>query len=303
MKHIKPYNESVFDEADILDVSSDDLKRILTDIFNKMYEHGEYKSYSYLVRHDEDLEEDWTRMQELMSNYEISPDIVKKIADNEDRFHEDLSMWCGLADLLMYKIYDDTDYLYGMTLQEWFDMDRDYEDDPNETLRIKYDYGWHENKYGQLVLERDLGSVENFLQMYDEKVANPKSESNDINVIVEGITIDIDVTTPHINEILNETNFKSKIQNFNSPTTNIESIEGTINSNRDFNIHIYFEGDISFELLGSRSSYEIAYEKLSMTNQYELRQYIDETGSMDYPVERLLELLFKQLHRMYGNPL
>lgn len=305
MKYIKPFNEGAFDNADIVDHSSEDAKNILTDVFNNMTSRGDgsYVSYASFITSGRDMDEDWERMQELIEQKGLPLNDIKTIADANNAFYEDLTMWCGYSDLLMYKLYDSTDYLYGMTLNEWFEMDEEYEDDKNETLKLKYNYGWHNNKYGQLVLERDLGSVNNFLEMYNDKVVNPKTESKDIRVIVEGITVDIDVLTPHIDEILNLVKFKALIQNFNSPTTNIESIEGDISSNRDFTISIFFEGDIHFSLLGTKSSYEIAYEQLSMTNQHELSQYIDETGSMDYPIERLLELLFKQLHRMYGEPL
>lgn len=301
MKYIKPFNEGVFD--DVEEFSPAEVKEKITEVFDEMSDYGSNKSYSALVRQSYDLDEDWEEFQRLIQLKDIDIHTIKTMIDNDNKFREDLSMWCGYADMMLYKLYDDTDYLYGMTLDEWFEMDAEYEDDKNITLKIKYNYGWHTNKYGQLVLERDLGSLDNFYQMYDEKVTNPKKESNDIKVIVEGITVDIDVHTPHIDEILNETKFKAQIQNFDSPTTNIESIEGDIYSNKEFDVHIYFEGDIQFSLLGTKSSYEIAYEKLSMTNQYELSRYTDEIGSIDYPIERLLELLFKQLHRMYDNPL
>jgi hypothetical protein len=224
-------NYAIYDEKNI--------KNTLENIFEELAKNNGYKytscpSYSALVKDNEDLDYDFEFIKNKLEEKNYNLNDLKNYLDKNIKLKITLSEWCGYADLLLYKLYNEPNYLYGMSVYDIIQFDEE-----DETLKLKYEYGWHTNKYGQLVLERDFGSVENFLKEYKEKVLHENEKVNNdlITKSISNIQIkfhneyydsfnDIQKNTLDIDEILNI------VQNYN-------------NNNNIKEINIYIEGSKS----------------------------------------------------------
>lgn len=294
MKYIKTF-ESAFSDPDIMQYGSDDIKPMLKDIFDKMSEGSTYMvSYSAMVSNDYDLEENWSTMQTLIESKGISLDELTTHINTNLSLNNQLRDWCGYADLLMYKLYDDTGYLYGMSITEWMESDAEYEEDANTTIKLKYTYGWHQNTYGQLVLERDLGSVEKFLELHNEAI-NPTPENNNIKHEINGILIDIDIecTSVELKRFLDKEHLFNIIREY-KPSLHISHIEGDIKRANEYVLYVHYAGDEYFTIT---SDFTIKYENLDIVMPETVKYNID----VDLPVTSMLQILFKQLYKMYGE--
>jgi len=253
MKHLDKLNDYV-NKNNISYTSSyaiydeKNIKNTLESIFEELAKKNGYKytscpSYSALVKDNEDLDYDFEFIKNKLEEKNYNLNDLKNYLDKNIKLKIKLSESCGYADLLLYKLYDDPDYLYGMNIV--YDlMEFDDEDDNNDnTLKLKYEYGWHTNKYGQLVLKRDFGSVENFIKEYKEKVLHENEEVNNdlITKSTSNIKIqfhneyydsfnNIPLETLNINEILNI------VQNYNN--NNIKEIDIYIEGSKSVVIEI-----------------------------------------------------------------
>ncbi len=223
LNHLKKF-ESLFNNKTNYELAAKKIYNDLQDIFDN--KGLLFRSFSDLVRKDEDFDYIWQNIKEELEQKGYNLRTVKHIVDNSKWLKDKLEEWNGAADILMYKLYNDVNYLSGQDVEQMMYFDEEYEDDLgyNETLKVKYDYGYTTHPYGKLVIERDFGSVEKFMKYYREKVLH-ESKKLDIKEDFNGIQLTIQGT-----------NF------YNINVETIKNIIMRINSYKD-----YFNNEIKFE--------------------------------------------------------
>lgn len=124
------------------------------------------RSYSYTAqsgRTEYDPEEDFKKVDYYMTKhgFEISrvKEMVNNIHDFLNKIYRASISQCAAIDYYLYKI---TSHEFPLQGYEWEEADMASLDE-NEFL-IKFKYGWHKTKYGRLIIEQNMESVENFLK-------------------------------------------------------------------------------------------------------------------------------------------
>jgi hypothetical protein len=118
-----------------------------------------------------DPEEDFKLVDEFMSSYGFDQKTVRQISEEygKEKFNSKLNRMnpsnSAPIDYYLYKMTDESFELQGYNWDEFLsDEYRSISGDKNTNeVIIRFEYGWHETKYGRLCIEQNMGSVENFL--------------------------------------------------------------------------------------------------------------------------------------------
>ena len=158
-----------FEDFDIFsNVPQYDVKTIYTDLQNILEEMGSaWSSYSDLVRHGNDMEEDWTEISDALIEQGYNLEELKIIINNANLNNSRFTDTNGMTDLFVYKMTEDKGYLSG------FDIRQSADYSPEDYL-IKYEYGWTKNDYGLILINYYYESVDNFFEAFFNDV-KPKA--------------------------------------------------------------------------------------------------------------------------------
>lgn len=79
---------------------------------------------------------------------------------------------CGAVDYYLYQFTDGTYQLGGYAWSDFIEEeDMSLSGDPLENeILIKFGYGYHNTKYGRLIIEQNLGSIEEFMRLAKEQI-------------------------------------------------------------------------------------------------------------------------------------
>ena len=172
---LKKYNK-FFEDTHGLSVD----ERFL-DFVDRVKECNDGSSYSNLAKDrgiNFDPEEDFAEIDEKMSENGWDQTAIKGLIDEmgQSTFNAMVDnaypSQCGSVDYYLYKLTNGEFKLSGM---DWSDFmgeeNMTFSGDALENeLLIKFGYGWHNTKYGKLIIEQNLGSVEKFVQVAKEQV-------------------------------------------------------------------------------------------------------------------------------------
>ncbi|NDC41275.1 MAG: hypothetical protein EBZ77_06965, partial [Chitinophagia bacterium] len=125
---------------------------------------------------DPDL--DFMEIDEKMSENGWNQETVKRLANDigQTIFNKKVAdanpSRCGSVDYYLYKFTDGTYELGGYAWSNFIEQeDMTFSGNPLENeILIKFGYGYHNTKYGRLVIEQNLGSIEEFMRIAKEQI-------------------------------------------------------------------------------------------------------------------------------------
>ena len=198
MRNVKKYNDFINEsnsDIDEIHYDREDFETLVRELHDEMYVGR--RSYSDLCKTNQDPEQDFNEMQSFMDSKGFTIDKIKELFSerNNSLFNEGiinlynrLDNLSATVDVYFYKLFEKLgldENIVSLGGGGWCYWENGAED---EAL-IRYRYGYHQTKYGQLMLKQCGKTAED---LKSEAMSDLKSEiKNDFDSIISTIIMKV----------------------------------------------------------------------------------------------------------------